>query len=476
MRTIDVNDIIVTMTNWMPELESRSGPRYIAIADALSQDITEGRLQAGERLPTHRDLAWGLGVTVGTVSRAYAEAERRGLISSEVGRGTYVRAPLLLELPMTPDQTADAPERINLSSAFPPPSGQDPFVEPTLSTIAKDPQASRLFDYQAHAGLAEHRAAGALWLARSGVEAAPDAVIVTAGAQHAITVCLAALTRPGDRVLCESLTYAGLQTVARLLGIRLEGLACDEAGIRPEALAAACRNGDAKALYCIPTFQNPTTTIMPEARRREIGAIAEAHGLPVIEDDIFGLFTDERPPPLQSFAPALTYFLTSLSKSVAPGLRIGYIASPPGTSERLTAAVRATCWMAPPLMAEVATRWIRDGSAERILARHREEAEARRALTLDILGRWDPIGPPGSLFLWLHLPDPWRSSNFAVEAGRRGIEVTPAEAFTIGRQTIAHAIKISIGPPRDRDLLAKALRRLDGLIEAGPSESFGSSL
>ncbi len=476
MHIVTVNDIIVTMTKWMPALQERTGPRYLAIADALSDDITAGRLTAGDRLPTHRDLAWDLGVTVGTVSRAYAEAERRGLISGEVGRGTYVRTPALSERQMTLSEEDAANGIVNLNFAFPPPAGHERYVGATLEAIARDPQAAQLFDYQPHAGRGAHRAAGAAWLARSGVKVSPDEVIVTAGAQHAIAVCLAALTRPGDRVICAALTYAGLQSVARMLGLRLEGLAMDADGIRPDALAAACQSNDVKALYCIPTFQNPTTAVMPESRRRDIAAVAREFDLPVIEDDIFALLSQQPVTPIKNLAPDQGYFLTSLSKSVAPGLRVGFATGPAHAAERLAGAVRATTWMAPPLMAEIAARWILDGTAERLLEAHREEAAARRALALDILGRWRPACPPGAISLWLHLPDPWRSSDFALEAARQGIIVSPAETFTIGRQTVAHAVKISFGPPKERTVLADALKRLAALIEAGPSEGFRASL
>ena len=199
-------------------------------------------------------------------------------------------------------------------------------------------------------------------------------MLVCTGSQHGLTIVLATLLEPGDVLLTESLTYAGLQPVAGLLRLRLRGLAIDASGLRPDALEEACREGGMKAVYLIPTLHNPTTAVMPAARRREIAAIARAHGLRIIEDDVHGLLATERPAPLATLAPERTYYLTSTSKTLAPGLRIAYVAAPPVDVPRLTASLRATTWAVAPLTAAVASQWIRDGTADAIVAARRQEA------------------------------------------------------------------------------------------------------
>jgi DNA-binding transcriptional MocR family regulator len=458
------------MTNWLPNLQEHSGPRYQAIADALSADVAQGRLKPGERLPTHRDLGWKLGVTVGTVSRAYAEAERRGLVSGEVGRGTFVRDPGRQITHSILTERDAAPDRVNLNFAFPPPDGLEPVIGATLAELAKDPALPTLLGYNAHAGLERHRAAGAAWIARSGLNVSPDQVLITAGAQNAILVALAALTRPGDRVATEALTYSGMQVVARLLGLRIEGLPADAQGLLPEAFAAACRAGEIKALYCVPTVHNPTTVTMPLARRAAIAAVAREHDVAIVEDDIFSLLsTVPVPPTISSLAPERSYFLTSLSKSVAPGLRIGYLAGPPEARDRLTAALRAAAWSSAPIMAEIATRWIEDGTADRILAARQEEAEARRAIALDLLAPWQPACPPGAIHLWLPLPEPWRAGDFALQAERQKVSVSPAEACAVGRHDAPAAVRVCLGPPATRGELARGLAVLARLLERGRS-------
>lgn len=446
------------------KLTDHPGPKYRAIASALVEAIEDGRFSPGDRLPPQRELAWQLGVTVGTVSRAYSEIERRGLLSGEIGRGTYVRtAPPPGDLPLRPQVAQDG---IDLTLNFPAPGIERDALAQALSETARDPDAGRLLAYQPDTGLPDHRAAGAAWLARRGVSSSAEGTIVTAGAQHGIIVSLAALTRPGDRILTERLTYQGIKPAASMLGLRLDGVEMDDEGIIPAALEQAIDETGARQLYCTPTLQNPTTATMSDARKREIAEIAIRNDLTVIEDDIYGILLDPPgPPPLATYAPGHVIYVTSLSKSVAAGLRIGYVAPPARIAERVGAAVRASCWMAAPLTAEVATRWIANGEAERILQDHRDTAEARRRLAVDKLSGQSYLAPVGSLHVWLDLPEPWRAAQFITAAQQQGVAIAPAETFAVGRGSVPHSVRICLGTPREVGKLSDALDILVGLLD-----------
>lgn len=453
---------------WRPELSDPHVPRYLAIAEALARDLAQGRLHPGARLPTHRDLADALGVTVGTVTRAYAEAARRGLVSGEVGRGTFTRAPQAL------DSLVAAPEGtlVDLSVNHPPPADSEiqRALADTLRAVAAATQLQTLLSYPPEGGLPAHRAAGAEWITRAGVPAEPADVLVTNGIQHAMTAVLATLLQPGDVLLTESLTYAGLKALAGLLHFRLHGLALDEHGLRPEAFEAACRGGGVKALYCVPTLHNPTTSIMPLARRHEIVAIARHHGVTLIEDDVHGLLASEAPAPLAALAPEQTLYLTGTAKCLAPGLRIGFVRAPSARVARIAASIRTTTWMAAPLMAEVVATWVRAGTAERVVAARRAEAAARQALAQRLLGRFSVQSQSHAHHLWLHLPEPWRSDTFADEARRRGVRVTPASAFLVGRGSAPHAVRVCLGAARDHAQLEQGLSLLVDVLD-GPADA-----
>ena len=449
------------MTIWNPKLAGRKGPRYRAIVEALAEDFAAGELRHGTRLPTHRGLADTLGVTVGTVSRAYAEAARLGLVSGEVGRGTFVRA--AVEEPAE-DEVCD------LGQNHPPePAGrpQRAALVAALESLTASGDVGRLLDYPAAGGGASDREAGASWIARAGLRVSPDEVLVCTGSQHGLTVVLATLLEPGDVLLTESLTYAGLQPVAGLLRLRLRGVALDGQGILPDALDAACGETRAKALYLIPTLHNPTTAVIPEARRRELAAVAERHGVRIIEDDVHGLLSTDRPAPLTTLAPDRSYYLTSTSKTLAPGLRIAYVAAPPADVPRLAASLRATTWAVAPLTAAVASHWIRDGTADRILEARRLEARERQTLARERLAGLDVDAQPEAYYLWLRLPEPWRAESFAAEARARRVRVTPADAFVVDRAQPPHAVRLCIGAARSRETLARGLDTVAALARSG---------
>jgi DNA-binding transcriptional MocR family regulator len=387
---------------WRPTIDpGTSTPLYIAIANQLAADVASGKLEAYARLPTHRDLAWTLGCTIGTITRAYAEAERRGLVHGEVGRGTYVRPPAIpyaepIVARSTVNPTGDpraAPDMtssrlIDLAMNWPAEVGEDELLRKTLGDIARMQGINSLLEFSGRAGLERHRAAGARLLARRhplparGKNAAaapidPAHVLVSAGTQHALMVTLAALTAPGDAVLVEDLTYPGVVSLARLMRLRLKSVACDADGPLPSAFESACRTGDARAFYMTPVQHNPTGRTISEARRRDLARIAETHELPIIEDDVYGFFPADAPPPIAAFAPEHVIHLAGLSKAGAPGLRIGFLHAPPRLAARLAAAMAAASWTAAPIAAEVATRWIDEGVLDEILRRKRAEAKRR---------------------------------------------------------------------------------------------------
>lgn len=462
------------VTIWEPEISEHSGPRYRAIADAVAEDLANGRLRPGARLPTHRALAERLGVTVGTVSRAYAEAARRGLVTGEVGRGTFVRQPTDRYIPLGGAVAQDVGV-VDLSVNHPPIPEKEArrgALQATLAALAAREDLGRLMAYPPDGGNMAHREAGAEWIRRSGLDAQPENVLVCSGSQHAVATVLATILEPGDLVLTEALTYPGMKAVANLLHLRLKGLAMDEQGLLPDAFEAACRNAKPRALYCVPTIQNPTASVMTSERRAQIAMIAQRHGVAVVEDDIHALLTEDPPPPLSAFAPEISYSITSTSKVLTPGLRIGFLLAPPGMVERLAAGIRATTWAAAPLMAEIASAWIRDGTADLVLDDRRREAAARQKLARKVLGGADYRAHPRGYFIWLRLPDPWRSESFTAQLRTRGTLVTPAEAFVVGRGTMPHAVRVCLGAVASRATLERALRGVAETLRGPMDTSF----
>ena len=462
--------MIVTMTMWKPELTDDGTPVYIAIADAIDRDIQRGALTNGSRLPTHRELASHLGVTVGTVTRGYAEAGRRGLTTGEVGRGTFVST---WESPQAHGWDAvtleDGGGLIDLSLATPwiPPDGSD---NEALARTMKELAAAGLHDdllaYHPESAPLRHRTIAAAFLARLGVDLPPEQIVVASGAQHATTVALSTLLRAGDTLLLAELSYPGIKGIAQMLGLRTRAVAMDEGGIIPEALERACHDGSAHALYCDPTLQNPTLATLSPERRARIAAIAREHDLLILEDEVNNGPGGISAKPLASYAPERTIYISTLSKSVTFGLRIGFVAAPADLIERVRSGVRSTLWMSPGLITEIATRWLADGTARTIAERKLKELAARDELVREVLGeRFDVRSDPQAVFAWLQLPEPWRSDDFVAIARQRGVLVAGAEAFAVGRSRVPHAVRIATARAPHRAQLRRGLEIIADILD-----------
>ena len=449
------------MTIKLPPRGQRNGPIYQAIADAIAGEIEAGRLKPGSRLPTQRVLARQLGVTLTTVTRAYVEAQRRGLLSGEVGRGTFVR-PTALEADDAPHGMLD----LAVNALMPHPYMEE--LADRLTAAIPRTSGARVFSYQPQAGARHNRAAGSAWISATGLDAPVDRIIITAGGQHSLMIALMSLTKPGDEVLVEEFTYPGVSDLAEHLHLRLRPLPLDKEGIRPDALSDACRTGKPVALYCVPSFQNPTTGLMSEKRRMEIAAIAATNGVIVIEDDVYGFLAPGVKPMSSYLTESQFFYITSTSKSIAPGIRIGYLLAPTSAIECASMAVLRSIVNAPPAMAELTTSLIIDGVAGRIVDWKRKEILARQEIATRALRGFTLQTHPQSPHVWVYLPEPWRADAFIARARHRGIFLNGAESFAVGHETDVQAVRVALGPPATRAALEDGLNELVRIVNRVP--------
>ncbi|HEY1709809.1 MAG TPA: PLP-dependent aminotransferase family protein [Rhizomicrobium sp.] len=440
--------------DWTPTISDRNGPLYERIVAALADDITDGRLRRGQQLPTHRTLAKALAVDLSTVTRAYREARQRGLIDARVGQGTFV-AESMAQL-----RHADAPRAAFDLSMNLPPQPLDADLEGRISrgmaAISKEEGLSHYLNYREPRGLPEERDTAADWLRGRLPQAAGDRVVICPGTQCALTLTLHTVTKPGDVVLTEALTYPGAKAAAAYAGVQLTGVATDEAGIVPDALRAAIRRHKPKALYLVPTIQNPTTVTMPPKRRDAIAEILREADVPLIEDDAYGLLEPDVTPLAVRLADN-TYYMASLSKCIAPGLRMSFLLAPDRAAAAvLSDALRAVAQMSAPLMIALVTRWLCDGSADAIIAAIREEAMARQKLAATVLGGFTYAARPAGHHIWLPLPRNWTSNALVAHVQRQGLAVVSSDAFAVGGEA-PNAIRIALGAAASRNELASAL-------------------
>ncbi|WP_220445983.1 PLP-dependent aminotransferase family protein [Novosphingobium umbonatum] len=446
----------------MPRLPEGGGPLYLAIADALAADIATGQLTNGTRLPPQRTLAHRLGIDFTTVSRAYAEARRRGLVEARVGMGTFV-----LRSERAAEAATPAPSGlVDLTMNFPPRSGDGPLSQSLWAAVADLEHSGGmdlLLRYQEVGGTRADREAGAVWLGDMVPELGAERLILAPGAQAGLLALLTLLKVDQRPVAVEALCYPGFRALADHKATPLVPVAMDSDGLIPEDFAAQCARHRPALLYCTPNLHNPTTATMPLARREAIAAIAREYDVIILEDDAYGKLAGNGLPPLAALAPERTYHIASLSKSLAPALRLAYVACPDARSAaRLTGAIRATTSMASPLGAAIATRWIGSGLAAQTLAAIQTEAEARRAMALRHLGQDGMQSARHAYHIWLPLGHGWRRGDLASRLRQSGIGVVTSDAFAIG--PAPEAIRIGLAAAPDRATLENSLREIADLV------------
>jgi DNA-binding transcriptional MocR family regulator len=439
--------------DWLPDLHRTAGPKYAAIADALGAAVDRGDLPGGTRLLPQRDLAARLGVDLTTVTRAYDEARRRGLIEARGRAGSFVRAPQRVEI-------ADL-ARVDTGMNLPPelPGGLlARTITDTVGALLLDASPLRL-QYQAMGGSAEDRAAGVRFLATAGLSAEPDQLVLAAGGQNALHAILGLALRPGDAVLCRRFVYSGFRTIAQRIGLRLVGLDTLDAISISTACAA---DPKIRAIYLVPTNDNPTAETLDEAARHEIAAAVTRHDLQLIEDDAYGALATTPVAPLAAHAPDRSWYIASASKIISPALRVAFVRAPNvAAALQFAGQVHQTAVMAPPLNTAMLTRWIDDGTAARLIAAMRAEAARRQALAARLLDGLDFTAHSQGYHLWLRLPDTLAPNDLADAMRPTGLSVMPADRFAAG-DARANAVRVSLGGLADEDQLVRALRILHG--------------
>ncbi len=436
----------INMTIWTPTLD-RSKPLYLAIADAITKDVEGGTLAKGDRLPPQRDLAWKLGVTLGTVTRAYKEAEQRGLLSGEVGRGSYIKQGNMVSA--IPPMQSEVDEITDLTHAIPPPVVTSQEFDAALHSVMRDARKLDLLDYAPPDGFTLHKTMAARWLKLSGIDAAERDIFITAGAHLGLITVLEALTEPGEVVMAEHINYALLRTTFKNAHVEPLPLAMDDEGLTPEAFEKAASSGESRLLYLVPTLQNPTTSTMSHQRREAIVAIARKYNITIIEDDIFRLLDSRvQPPTLYTLAPERTFHITSLSKTLAPGLRIGFVVTPHGQDRTMRSHIRTMAARTVGITGEIARYWIETDLATSILDRTRNELASRRATFMEVFKDAKFRCEPGAPYAWLELPEHWSAGRFAATLMARRIKVSPGTMFNLDRNAPSRHIRVCFGNPQ----------------------------
>lgn len=467
------------MTHWLPDISTGSGPLYVRLADAIETDIANGSLPIGEKLPPQRNLAYDIGVTIGTIGRGYQLAIERGLLVAEVGRGTFVRDAGAAET-VYPENEPDPVDELNvrgwesgsglvrMNSTSARDVGQAALMAPISAEIMVQ-EPTKAIDYVRHIEPGWQQA-GARWMAQGGWKPDPNAIVPTQGAHAAMISIIAACTAPGDKIAFEDLTYASISHSVTLMGRRVVPVHAGSDGMDPDSLESVCAREHPKMLFVIPTLHNPTVAIIPLEKRKRIVEIARKYNVQIIEDNIYGVQVADAPPTFAELAPERCFHVSGLTKSVVAGLRAGWAHCPLHFRNRVIVINKSITGGISFLNTELAARMVRSGMAGTIAGKIRQVSAEREKLVRQVFAGCEFRSHPCASFFWLKLDDPWQSTMFKVAARDNNVLIDDVTQFKVSREgRFPHWVRIAFGTiPTERQLLQK-LTLLRDLMAAGPA-------
>lgn len=415
--------------------------QYTELAASVAHDIQCGKMPPGTRLATHRAFAEQHGVALATATRAYRELERQGLIVGEKGRGVFVRD-LGLPLTLGVEQTA-AEGLIDLVFNMPGDAGDSEILRAGLKRLAAAGDLDAMLRYQPHSGRLHERKIIASYLDKlGGID--PERLLITSGGQHGLAITVLGLLRRGDAVGTDTLTYPGFKSAAALNGLRLVPIEGVGGSMSADVLERKCREEKLRAIYLMPTVHNPLGSVMDEATRRGLVDVARRYELLIIEDSAYAFLETDPPPSLLEMAPNHTIYIGGFSKSLATGLRLGYLISPDQHIDKLVHAIRATTWNAPALISALVTGWIEDGTLAVAEENRRRDGAMCQRLCQEVFKDMTIVSHPNASFSWLPLASGQRAEPIITRLIAQGIAVSSGEPFAV-TDAAPQALRIAFG-------------------------------
>lgn len=461
MRIMPINSFENYPMSWKPLIDKTKKPIYQELARQLERDILNGVLLPGTKLPPQRELADYLDLNLSTISKAFKVCELNGLLSATVGSGTFVSYDALSNAYLLEDTKPK--HLIEMGATLPDNASYDPLLL-QLKSMLQETDYEKWFGYGRAGESLWQKDAAVKLIRRGGFETTIDHILFANGGQNAIASTLASLCKPGDRIGVDDHTYPGLKTVAAMLSIQLVPIKSKNLEMSPTALEYACKNENIKGIYLIPDCHNPTASFMSIENRKVIAAMAKKYNQFIIEDASYHLLSERPLPAIASFAPDQVIYIASLSKSLAPGLRLAYVAVPSQYKESISKALYNLNVSVSPLLAELAARTIVSNQFEVLIKCHREQNIRRNKVVNRYLEDYTCLGIETGIFRWLLLPGQTTGAEFESLAAQQGVQVYAAERFVVGNSCPERAVRVAVCAPEALEELEQGLIILKRLL------------
>jgi len=434
-------------------------PLYMNIADEISADISAGILTEGEQLPSYRQFAYTRGIASSTASRVYDELVRRGLVLGKIGRGSFVRnaearnRTALIEPVTVP---------VDLEHNYSIRPHHKKIISQTLSDLGESTAFGDSLTPLGAAGWKNSQKTASRFLQTTIWKPESKRILFSGNGRQAIIATLSAITKPGDRIGVEPVTYPVFIGIAQKLGLVLIPIAMDSEGIVPTSLVQAYEKHGLQVLYIQPTLQSPTAVTMTPGRRASIADIIRKLNLPTLEDAVYRFLAKE--PPLCSLAPEQVIYIDSLSKSIAPGLALGMIYSPDNYYQKIKTSLQYGAWTAPGLLLALGTEWMKSSDFKKIIVEKQTDALFRQKIARKIFSDFNIFGDLRAYHLWLPLPDNIKCEFFSNHMLKMGIAVTAGNEFSSINGISPHFIRLSLASPDQHTLITSLKIIHDQLI------------
>lgn len=448
--------------SWKPAINRIDKPIYKVLARQLEEDIVEGILLPGTKLPPQRELADYLDLNVSTISKAFKVCEMKGLLSASVGSGTFVSYDAVSNAYLLEDTKPT--HLIEMGATIPDNDSFEPLIH-QLKSMLQEGDYEKWFGYGRAGESIWQKDAAVKLIRRGGFETTVDHILFANGGQNAIAATLASLCKPGDRIGVDEHTYPGLKTVAAMLSVQIVPIKSENDQLSPTAFEDACKNENIKGIYIIPDYHNPMASMMTVENRKRIASVARKYNQFVMEDASYHLLNQSPLPAVASFAPEQVIYIASLSKSLAPGLRLAYVSVPLQYKELISKALYNLNITVSPLLAELTARMIVSNQFEGLIQGHQLQNRRRNELLEQYLSNYTCVGDETGVFRWLLLPGKVTGAEFEAFAAKHGVQVYAAERFVVGNSCPKRAVRIAVCAPKTLEELEQGLIILKGLLD-----------
>lgn len=432
--------------SWKPDRKALKRPFYLSIASLLEQEIMNGLLSPGTKLPPQRELADFLDVNFTTITRAYRLCMAKGLIYAVTGSGTFVSPNAARSITISTEKISSECIDLGFVASFE--QSNDIVVETVKRVIGKS-YLDKLLNYNDPTGIPHQKKAGLNWMESFGIRSDSEHMAIVSGSQNALAIALVALFEPGNRIATDIYTYANFIELAKMLHIKLVPIPGDRFGMLPEELGNQCRQTDIHGIFLMPSCSNPTTIMISDCRKRELASVIRKHRLILLEDDIHAFLTAGIDPdykqPMFDLLPEQTVYICGTSKSICSGLRVAYMVFGEAMHKKILRAIFNINVKTSSLDAEIITELILSGKAFDIVSRKKQLAQFANAIYEGYFPQNSPTGHhPLSFYRWLPIQGHFNAEQIVADLEQAGIRVFHSNRFLSGHATSDQHLRIAL--------------------------------